>query len=65
MHGTGPMGILCTLSEQEGATPGAARAYERKIMDLAVRAELQQKLQQERVMKSTNNTNRSVVDVAV
>lgn len=42
------MGILCTLSEQDGATPGAARAYERKIQDLAVRAELQQKLQQQR-----------------
>lgn len=47
-----PMGILCTLSEQDGATPGAARAYERKIHDLAVRAELQQKLQQQRA-KST------------
>ena len=42
------MGILCTLSEQDGATPGAARAYERKIQDLAVRAELQQKLQHQR-----------------
>jgi hypothetical protein len=61
MHGTGPMGILCTLSEQEGASPGAARAYERKIMDLAVRAELQQKLQQERIL----NKNTTVVEVAV
>ena len=41
------MGILCTLSEKDGATPGRAEAYERKIQDLAVRAELQQKLQQQ------------------
>ena len=64
MHGSGPMGILCTLSEHEGASPGAARAYERKIMDLAVRAELQQKLQQERVLNTTTNAP-SVVEVAV
>jgi hypothetical protein len=43
-----PMGILCTLSEHEGAVPGAARAYERKIQDLASRAELQQSLQHDR-----------------
>lgn len=43
-----PMGILCTLTVEDGAIPGAAQAYERKIQDLAVRAELQQKLQRRR-----------------
>eukprot|EP00548_Thalassiothrix_antarctica_P006548 CAMPEP_0194153900 /NCGR_PEP_ID=MMETSP0152-20130528/58409_1 /TAXON_ID=1049557 /ORGANISM="Thalassiothrix antarctica, Strain L6-D1" /LENGTH=555 /DNA_ID=CAMNT_0038859585 /DNA_START=45 /DNA_END=1709 /DNA_ORIENTATION=- len=42
-----PMGILCSLTEKDGAIPGKARAYERKIQDLAIRAELQQKLQQQ------------------
>lgn len=39
-----PMGILCRLTVEEGATPGAAAAYERKIRDLAARAELQKTL---------------------
>lgn len=39
-----PMGFLCTLTVNDGATPGAAEAYERKIHDLAVRAELQRSL---------------------
>ena len=38
------MGILCRLTVQEGATPGAANTYERKIRDLAARAELQKTL---------------------
>ena len=36
-----PMGILCQLKVEEGATAGAASAYERKIKDLAARADLQ------------------------
>jgi hypothetical protein len=39
-----PMGILCQLTEEEGATPGAAAAYERKIRELAARAEVQKVL---------------------
>eukprot|EP00934_Nitzschia_sp_Nitz4_P004160 Nitzschia sp. Nitz4//scaffold167_size49223//19404//21510//NITZ4_007033-RA/size49223-augustus-gene-0.2-mRNA-1//-1//CDS//3329538269//4150//frame0 len=39
-----PMGILCRLTVEEGATPGAALAYERKIRELAARAELQKTL---------------------
>jgi hypothetical protein len=38
------MGILCRLTVEEGATPGAATTYERKIRDLAARAELQKTL---------------------
>ena len=40
-----PMGILCQLTVQQGATAGAAALYERKIRDLAVRADLQKELQ--------------------
>lgn len=39
-----PMGILCQLTVDEGATAGAASAYERKIKDLAVRADLQKEM---------------------
>lgn len=42
-----PMGIWCTLTEKEGALPGATEAYRRKIQDLAARAELQRGLQQQ------------------
>jgi hypothetical protein len=45
------MGIWCTLTEKEGAIPGAAEAYNRKLQDLAVRAELQ-KLQQQQNLKN-------------
>jgi len=36
-----PMGVACQLTVPQGALPGAAIAYERKIRDLATRAELQ------------------------
>lgn len=39
-----PMGILCKLTVEEGATAGAASAYERKIKELAVRADLQKEI---------------------
>jgi hypothetical protein len=38
------MGILCRLTVDEGAMPGASANYERKIRDLAARAELQKSL---------------------
>ena len=38
------MGILCRLTVDEGATPGAAATYERKIRELAARSELQKTL---------------------
>jgi len=40
-----PMGILCTLTVEDGATPGSSATYERKIRELASRAELQKELQ--------------------
>ena len=43
-----PMGILCQLTVPQGATPGAAALYERKIRDLAVRADLQKELQRQK-----------------
>ena len=43
-----PMGILCRLTVEEGATAGASASYERKIRDLAARAELQKTLQDDK-----------------
>ena len=40
-----PMGILCTLTVEDGATPGSSASYDRKIRELAARAELQKELQ--------------------
>jgi len=45
-----PMGILCQLTVDEGATPGASIAYERKIRELAARADLQKELQRKQEM---------------
>ena len=53
-----PMGVLCCLTEKDGATPGQAAAYVRKIADLAARAEIQQRLQKER----TEDTPCSIVE---
>lgn len=39
-----PMGILCTLAVEDGAIPGHAEMYTRKIRDLAVRAQIQRGL---------------------
>lgn len=47
-----PMGVLCSLTEKEGAIPGHAAGYVRKIADLAARAELQQRIQKERTGSS-------------
>lgn len=43
-----PMGILCCLTEPEGALPGATATYDRKIRDLAARAELQKTLAEDK-----------------
>ena len=56
-----PMGILCCLTEKDGATPGHAEGYIRKIADLAARAELQQRIQKER----TGSTTPIVVEATV
>mmetsp|Transcript_22067 Transcript_22067/g.46404 ORF Transcript_22067/g.46404 Transcript_22067/m.46404 type:complete len:623 (+) Transcript_22067:1-1869(+) len=42
------MGILCRLTVEEGAIPGAAEDYDRKIQTLAARAELQKTLLDDR-----------------
>jgi hypothetical protein len=41
-----PMGIQCSLSEKDGAMPGAADSYTRKIRDLALRADMERGLKQ-------------------
>ena len=43
-----PMGILCCLTVEEGATPGSSANYKRKIRDLAARAELQKSIQEDK-----------------
>jgi hypothetical protein len=43
LHST-KMGILCTMTVEQGATPGASEAYDRKIRALAARAEIQKTL---------------------
>jgi hypothetical protein len=40
-----PMGVLCQLTVPMGAAVGAAAAYERRIRQLAARADLQKELQ--------------------
>jgi hypothetical protein len=40
-----PMGVLCCLTTEDGATPLASAIYERKIRELAARADLQRELQ--------------------
>ena len=47
------MGILCNLTVEQGAIPGAADAYERKIRALAVRAESQRNRAEERLVVAT------------
>lgn len=39
-----PMGVLCQLTVEEGAKTGAASAYERRIKELAARADLQKEI---------------------
>jgi hypothetical protein len=46
------MGILCQLTVEQGAIPGAGSAYERKIRDLAARADLQRFLHHRRKVAS-------------
>jgi len=43
-----PMGVSCSLTTSQGAVPGATAAYERKIRELAARADLQKALQRQR-----------------
>mmetsp|Transcript_547 Transcript_547/g.1400 ORF Transcript_547/g.1400 Transcript_547/m.1400 type:complete len:800 (-) Transcript_547:483-2882(-) len=40
------MGIRCELSVDQGAVPGSSEKYEKKIRDIAARADLQKSLQQ-------------------
>ena len=35
-----PMGVMCTLTVEEGAKPGASEKYDAKLADLAARAEI-------------------------
>ena len=55
-----PMGILCKLTVQQGAVPGAAATYERKIRELAVRADLQKELQRRKQQQQQETPDRVV-----
>lgn len=45
------MGILCTLTVEQGASAGASEAYSRKIRDLAARAEVQKSMLDDKRMR--------------
>ena len=47
-----PMGILCQLTADQGAKPGAVAAYECKIKELAAHADLQKRRRSEDVVES-------------
>jgi hypothetical protein len=51
-----PMGIMCRLTVEQGAIPGAAAVYDRKIRDLAARAELQRALQLRKQQQDEQNS---------
>lgn len=42
-----PMGVLCHLTVRQGAVPGAATEYRRKLAELAARADLQKERKQQ------------------
>lgn len=42
------MGILCCLTVEQGGLPGRAEVYDRKIRNLAARAEIQKSLQEDK-----------------
>jgi hypothetical protein len=43
------MGVLCELTVEQGAIPGASEKYEKKIREIAARAELQKSIQQQAI----------------
>jgi Tesmin/TSO1-like CXC domain, cysteine-rich domain len=51
------MGLLCQLSTEDGATPGAAEIYNRKIQELAARANIQREIQRRKQENKNNNSN--------
>ncbi len=53
------MGVMCTLTEEEGAKPGASRKYDAVLADLAARAEIRAGMATERsevMLKSVNSS---------
>ena len=55
------MGVECRLSVEQGARPGAVVSYDRKLQELAARAELQRDLrhhqQQQQQQQTTKTTS--------
>ena len=52
------MGVLCTLTEEKGAKPGASQKYDAVLADLAVRAEIRAGIWTERseaMLESVNS----------
>ena len=60
-----PMGILCQLTVQQGATPGAAVLYDRKIRQLAARAELQRAMQKRNKKVNERGASESSLEMEV
>jgi hypothetical protein len=56
-----PMGILCTVTVEEGAIPGAVEKYERKIRRLASRAELQKTMLEDKKNRASKLTHMSKI----
>lgn len=53
------MGVMCTLTEEEGAKPGASEKYDAVLADLAARAEIRAGMATERsevMLKSVNSS---------
>lgn len=51
------MGILCQLSTEDGATPGASELYTRKIQELAARANIQREIQRRKQVNKNSNSS--------
>ena len=47
------MGVECRLSVEQGARPGAVVSYDRKLQELAARAELQRDLRHHQQQQTT------------
>lgn len=62
-HHKTQMGILCTLTVEQGALPGSAESYDRKIRALATRAELQKTLLEDKKERTEKLAHHMVAEV--
>ena len=59
-----PMGFLFTLTIEEGATPGMAEQYVKKIRDLAAMADLKKEVQaqQQQAQQNKEQSQACIID---